>query len=274
MADNNTVGYHIKVKSTTTPVTSYINLLDAIKHAYENEKLNVMQIFTHMPQTGIPTKLNIDEIKKYITDKNLTVFVHAAYVTTSIFNDARVDRLNSELKIASEIGAKGLVIHIARNTPENIITILKKYHKMWSVYNIPIVIENSPYKEDKKNTEVYTTHTVDKLNNLFKKLEDNFDKSYVRGCIDTAHLFASGIEPKDWCKINLNIISLIHFNGSESDLGSGKDKHSIPYSDTDKIPKKYLMKFSKYCNIDNKIPMVIEPNRGASDDITKAINCC
>lgn len=268
------IGYHIKIKSSTDPEIKHKNLLEAIKYAHEKENVNVIQIFSHVPNTGVPSKLDVAEINKYTKENDIKLFIHCSYVSISIFNNKRLDRLNSELSSARDLNSSGIVIHIARNSPDKIVKLFEENKKDWSSYNVPILIENSAYaesksKKDKEDVDIFNYTNVDNLNELYDKLASNFDKKYVSGCLDTAHLFAAGVPLNDWDKIKLTNISLIHFNGCESAFGSGKDKHAIPFIDDDVIPKNTLINFVKRCI---KLPLIIEANRGQNVDLIKCFN--
>lgn len=289
MANNNiSIGFHVKKVSSLEPKEKFKSYPEAILH-YFNQGINTFQIYSHVPQSSRKMNLKFEEIKKLVEEKNINLYCHASYPTISIFKYERVDRLESELKSASLIGAKGVVIHIGKNSPEQIVEVFKKYKNKLQKYKVPILIENSAYSNNKKNKSnknnnannnnnnnndndnIYNSflcNSVENINKLYKLLKDNFSKDYIMGCIDTAHLFSAGVNPKEWTKINLSNIKLIHFNGSERKFGSGVDKHSIPFNKEDNIDKKDLLAFiNKAKNKD----IVIEPNRGKLSDLMLAI---
>jgi endonuclease IV len=273
-ANNIRIGYHVNKKSATTPVETHKTSLDAIKHAYEKHSINTMQIWSHVSKSGKAMNLDFVGIKKYITDNNISLYTHGSYPTISIYKGSNIDKMTSELDSAQKLGAKGVVIHINKFTPETIIKTLKDNRKIWEKYKVPILIENSAYTS-KSKTE-YSYNTVEKINDLYDKLSKEFPKSYVKGCLDTAHLSSAGVDPETWVNIKLDNIELIHLNGSEKVFGCGVDKHAIPFyikkdnvpGETDTINKKHLIAFAKHCR---NIPMVIEANRGDTSDLLKAI---
>ena len=278
MAANNTyIGYHINKTSSTTPSKTFKTTIDAIKYAHKTHNINVMQIWSHVSRSGIPMKLEFDEIKEYINTNNIELYTHGSYPTISIYKGEKIERITSELDSAKKLGAKGVVIHINKHSPEKIIDTLKKHRTVWEKFNIPILIENSAYTT--KSDKEYGYDTVDKINKLYDMIRKEFPKTYATGCIDTAHLSSAGVEPSTWTKIKLTNIKLIHLNGSEKAFGCGVDKHAIPFykapdksvNVSDKIPKDDLVKFVQYCKSKNK-PMVIEANRGETSALIDSIN--
>ena len=81
----------------------------------------------------------------------------------------------------------------------------------WSSYGIPILIENSAYRIPNTKKTGFTMNTINNINELYDSLKQNFKKSYVSGCLDTAHLFAAGVPPNEWNKIKLNNIYFYMF---------------------------------------------------------------
>src|SRR5690606_33185561 len=79
-------------------------------------------------------------------------------------------------------------------------------------------------------------------------------------CVDTCHVFASGVDPltylKHWETYVKDIpIRLIHFNDSATVQGSHKDRHATP--GTGYIGMAKLDAIAKWC-YDRNIPMVRE----------------
>lgn len=265
------LGFHVKKTSTMEPVKRFKTYTDAIKFYYEQNNINTFQIYTHVPYGGKKMKINEKELKDYITKNNIRLYSHSSHTSISFFKDKGLYILKSELETAKSIGAKGVVIHIAKYSPDHIVKMFKKYEKQLSSYGIPILVENSAYSnnKNKSTTGTYLYNSAENINELYSKLAKSFKKSYISGCIDTAHLFSAGVDPNTWEKINLSIIKLIHLNGSQKKFGVGSDKHSIPFDENDNIDKKYIINFAKYCR---NIDMVVEPNRGKFSDLLLAIN--
>ena len=130
------LGYHVTMTPANNEHKKFKTLLDSIKYTCEIDNVRVMQIFTHNNRSGVPTKLDTEAIGKYVKENNIQLFVHTSYVAISVFNDKRSDRVTSELNLASQVAAKGLVIHIAKHNPDEIITILKKYESEWKKYKV------------------------------------------------------------------------------------------------------------------------------------------
>lgn len=278
MADDNTkIGFHVNKTTSTAPSVSFKTMLEAIQDAHEKKKINVMQIYSHVSRSGKAMNLDFEAIKEYINKNNIELYTHGSYPTISVYKNEKVERLTSELDYAQRLGAKGVVIHINKYSPEQIIATLKKHRKIWELYNVPILIENSAYTS--KNDKEYSYNTINKINKLSDMIRKEFPDTYVACCLDTAHLFSAGVDPSTWVNLKLDNVKLIHLNGSEKTFESGVDKHAIPFykksttckADTDNIPKAHLINFIKYCKSKNK-PMVIEANRGETEVLLKTIN--
>jgi len=278
MASNEVkIGYHVNKTMVTIPEIKFKTLFDAIENAYKKHKINVIQIFSHVNRSGKPMKLEFEKIKDFITTNDIELFTHGSYPTITVYKGEKVERMTSELDFANKLGAKGVVIHINKFSPDKIVSTLEKYRTTWEKYEVPILIENSAYTS--KNTDEYEYNTVEKINKLNSMLKAKFPKTYAMGVLDTAHLYSAGVNSAEWIKLNLNNVRLIHLNGSEKPFGSGIDKHAIPFyvkndvckAESDKIPEQDLVNFIRFCKLKNK-PMIIEANRGETTVLLETIH--
>lgn len=257
---------------------------------------NVSQIFVHNPRIDKRLKLQkTDELKKYIEDNNIKLYVHCSHPTTGIWQstgeseDKRFTSLNSQLSLAESIGACGVVLHLMKRPLSMHIDKLKKFQKV-RVNNVPILLENPSLKSSEDTFDL-----PHKLNALDSALTEAKLNGYGL-CIDTAHLWSCISEEdrengytietkagaKKWIKgLNKSTksrIKLIHLNGSANAHSAGSDKHNVPIygivNEPDHIWGKYINNIEKSSLIvfikfakKYSIPMIMEINRGTPDDI-------
>jgi endonuclease IV len=254
----------------------------AIKRDVEKYGINCVQIFTHGPQNFKENNLDYEEIKEYCKDIN--IYSHSAYLSVFIWNiksneHNKLSLIKMQLSSIKKCGGSQVVLHISKKSPETVADIMNLLKPIIKQTKTKLLLEMVASKSDKN----LTYETPEKINNLIEKISqitgDNPNKSNWYGfCIDTAHIYASGVdistnEKMQYWFDNLKypkMINMIHLNGSYSNMGSGKDKHCIAMIKDDKIwgnlePKKSgvnaVVKFSRGQNI----PMICEINKGTVD---------
>jgi endonuclease IV len=254
----------------------------AIKRDVDKYGINCVQIFTHGPQNFKENNLDYEEIKEYCKDIN--IYSHSAYLSVFIWNiksneHNKLSLIKMQLSSIKKCGGSQVVLHISKKSPETVADIMNLLKPIIKQTKTKLLLEMVASKSDKN----LTYETPEKINNLIEKISqitgDNPNKSNWYGfCIDTAHIYASGVdistnEKMQYWFDNLKypkMINMIHLNGSYSNMGSGKDKHCIAMIKDDKIwsnlePKKSgvnaVVKFSRGQNI----PMICEINKGTVD---------
>jgi len=177
-------------------------------------------------------------------------FFHAPYLINLASPDpdyrrASIDLLVFYQKLNARIGGSGTIFHI---TPppfgpllQSIIEVQQK-----SSDQVPIIIENSARFESLK--------ILDLIDNLKLKVK-NFGV-----CLDTQHLFASGITLESALdkfneQIGLHHLKVIHLNDSKTDFGSHVDRHENLGSG--KIGLESIKKFVNDPRLKN-IPFILE----------------
>jgi endonuclease IV len=243
-----------------------------------------VQIFTHGPMNFKLNNFNLIDLKDNVKDKQINLFVHSTHLSKP-FKQSKsiINHIKEQMDISKQINALGLIVHLPKAEP----IIIVDTYKLFMDNSVKIIFETPALKPDnKKDANSSTYCSPENLNYLFDKLIEakciNFGL-----CIDTAHLFSSGINITNKCDAEKwladfkhhKYIKLFHLNGNMTDLGSGKDKHAIPLSIDDKIWNKFnstnikdsgLIVFIKFA-IKLNIPMIMEINRGADDDLKKSI---
>lgn len=189
------------------------------------------QIFVIGPQS---TRENLDEEEKKqlksITDGGFQLIVHSSYLSNPWgrkpgFGAHLVKR---ELEICDEIGAKGLVVHLARKPPDEIADMIPKLLK--SSPKTRLFLEIESYKADDNTYE-----TTAKISRLVEKIvAKGVSKEAFGICIDTAHIWAAGVDISDYSSMRLYIENIkqnevelmVHLNDQIWALGSGRDEHA------------------------------------------------
>jgi endonuclease IV len=289
------IGTHVSKisKVLNSPNKNRKTMEEAIQVETKVLGLDAAQIFTHGPRGHLRNSMDYDKIRELSKSINLTV--HSSYPSVAIWQINRrnknegiskriLSHILDQLKSCQNIGALGLVIHLPRRPIEDIVETMSAIEADLKNAKIPIWLEMI---SSKAHPEL-TYETPKKLNKLTKALVD-IDPKVWGLCIDTAHVYGSGEDIsskklqdkwfKGLSKEATKKIKQYHLNGTESELGSGKDKHAISFSIDDKIYSTYKKEpeksgfFSviKFC-IEKNIPVILEINRGLEADTIWAVN--
>jgi endonuclease IV len=273
------------------------------------------QIFTQVPQTTVFTNIEpAAEIGKFLDDTDTKLLIHSPYAINDFWKKNDLTKLTKSLENSAEFAAAtknftGIVIHLPKMIPEDVVTVIKNR----SVNSVLILLENHAYKPGMDSYELPSR--LNKLTNLLIEAKTP-NWGY---CIDTAHLFVciSEVDRGYGYKIEERAamerwlgelteetrsrIKAWHLNGSVNEASSHNDKHAIPIfgsnhllntaepdrmwgehllsneikkdgldkhmdvqidllQDTSLIP---VMKHAMHYNI----PVILEINRGNSDDV-------
>nr|QBK85136.1 MAG: AP (apurinic) endonuclease family 2 [Pithovirus LCDPAC02] len=143
-----------------------------------------------------------------------------------------------KIKYSEELGIKHM-----KNTIKKILE--------YTTEDCPLILETPAGK----GTELLTEFSD------FIRFYRCFKKKNLKICIDTCHVWDSGYNPYEYLtkfhQKYSDSIALVHFNGSQNELGSRKDRHIHPYSIHSKIPIDIIYKVECYC-LEHEIPMVME----------------
>lgn len=171
------------------------------------------------------------ECQQFITNHHLKVYVHASYVINLCsMNEYNVSYLTTVLNYAKSMGAQGVVVHVGKrcklneedamnNMTANIMEIIEAASP-----SCPLLIETPAGQ----GTEVLSDGPE-----AFNDYCSMFDDPRLGACIDTCHVFATGVKPSDYLKKTLErpewkkLLKLIHFNDSARPLGSRVDRHEV-----------------------------------------------
>ena len=237
---------------------------------------------TFMFYTGAPQNTRRGEINDFVTleayklmkENNIEldkIIVHAPYIVNLANPDNMefsIDFLTNEVERCNLLGMKYLVLHpgssVNVSREEGIANIIKGLNAiLTNNNNICICLETMAGKGNE-------------LGRNFLELKEIIDgvnfKDSIGVCMDTCHLFDSGIDIADFDKvlddfdkqIGLNYLKCIHINDSKNIFSSHKDRHeNIGYGN---IGFDTLIKIIYNERIKN-IPKILEtPYVGKTDD--------
>ena len=237
---------------------------------------------TFMFYTGAPQNTRRGEINDFVTleayklmkENNIEldkIIVHAPYIVNLANPDNMkfsIDFLTNEVERCNLLGMKYLVLHpgssVNVSREEGIANIIKGLNAiLTNNNNICICLETMAGKGNE-------------LGRNFLELKEIIDgvnfKDSIGVCMDTCHLFDSGIDITDFDKvlddfdkqIGLNYLKCIHINDSKNIFSSHKDRHdNIGYGN---IGFDILIKIIYNERIKN-IPKILEtPYVGKTDD--------
>lgn len=252
------LGAHLSIaKSLDLSVDRAINL-----------KCDYLQIFPCSPRSWKPFKYSEDVINKfklkYKKSSLISVFIHGIYLINlgsnnqSLINNS-IQSLTDSLYLQTQINAQGVIIHPGSSVNNkktdsinNIVAISKKILSKNNKYKI--IFESSAGAGDTIGSSFDDLQIINKL----------IDKSVQTGfCLDTCHMFASGIDITNLkafenqinSTIGFDKVEVIHLNDSQGEFNNKKDRHD----DIGKgeIGIDNLRKFVANKNI-NKIPLIVE----------------
>lgn len=174
-----------------------------------------LQLFVAGPSNYKAIKFRPEEINLL---NSFNVYVHSAYVTYPWSgNKLSFIQINRELTMADSLGAKAYIIHLPKNTV-GMMPIFRRLAKIAQIHHTRIAFETVATAD---NSPQALVPIVRKIRELGGRL-----------CIDTAHLWASGIDVsrysvfKQWLAHFGRMVIVCHLNDSRAEFGSGIDRHA------------------------------------------------
>ena len=242
---------------------------------------NIMQVFIGNPLQGMkPTVYKTymgefgEQIHDYLIKNNVKLVIHSPYILNFASpknNYFGIDHIIKELEISDFIGSIGCVLHVGKfvvaddedsgieNMYNNIKSILQS-RKSKSCTS-KLIIETAAGQ----GTELLTD--IKDLANFYNRFTNN-EKTKLGICVDTAHIWATGVDLSTPAKVKeyfnefnklfgKDALTLIHLNNSKVALGCCKDRHANIIGITGKIPVKSLKQvvlIGKQMNV----PLILE----------------
>ena len=220
--------------------TNFFNTYNKIKNKYSNTL--PIQIFTGSPKSYYRKPLDKTEIKNFnllkLQNSKIKIFIHSIYIINLSRDISLNQQLNNylekEFMIGKTINSHGIVFHVGKEINMGKEKAIEKMK--FNILNIlDLATSSTPFILETpagQGTELLTTYEdfSDFYNDI---MSYNISKKRFKICIDTCHVFASGIDPfkyiENWIfDYGSDSIALIHFNDSCGKFGCKKDRHEIP----------------------------------------------
>lgn len=214
------------------------------------------QIFISNPQgRSVINRAELEQIRDNLPSE--PVFCHGKYIYNLCSNESwALDSLREELEACIFAGLKGCVIHCGKSKDKpyqqalsNMELNMKKALQVASK-ECPLILETSA----RQGTEILSD--VDDLADFYSLFSD---KSKVKLCVDTCHVFAAGYDPLYFITTleekHPGSVALVHFNDSQEGRSSCKDRHASP--GLGRIGYDRMKAVYAYCSSRN-IPLVHE----------------
>jgi len=237
------------------------------------DQANFIQIFTSNPCNFITTPFNITKPIRYFLQTNkINIVIHGSFlINLSRKPDDKItinsiNLLKRDLKIASQINALGVIIHMGKDTQK------LGYQNAIDMY---ITNLNNILSSTKNSVIILETgagcgsEVASRFNELAYIRNSCIDKSRIKFCIDTCHIYAAGYDLTDLDFVdNLekyidntlgwsNVV-IAHINDSKDIYNSRKDRHQdISCGDISTKNIKSFMKFIHFF-VNRNIPMILE----------------
>ncbi len=207
---------------------------------------DVVQVFTQSPRSWKPTQYSDEVLRGYreaqARDTRVRqTFCHATYLINLAAPDTEVLQhsracLEANFAVATAMGAHGLVLHVGSHRGRGfdaclpqVVDALLQTLATEPGGDCPIVLENA-------------AGTGDTVGRTFDELATILDaagpdgESRLRVCLDTQHLWASGLDYASVGKsddvvarfdavVGLDRLACLHLNDSKVELGANRDRH-------------------------------------------------
>ena len=243
-------------------VGRFDSIIESLQGPHQYRPSAAWQMFLRNPQSGklaAGTPEQIMPAGEYIRSNRIRYFTHSAYIINLSDEQAYQQKiLNEDMAYTAALNGSGLVVHTGarkKRTVPNATSIMEKMVRIaldYATESCPLLLE-TPCGE---GTEICTVAT--ELAEFFQRFTPE-ERKKLGLCVDTCHVFASGVKPLDylemWEKISDVPIRLIHFNDSQGCQGCKVDRHESFH--TGRIGKKRMIAVAEW-GLQRGIAMVRE----------------
>lgn len=201
---------------------------------------NCMQIFAGSPRLWFRKPFLEIEVSNFLKgnrENNIgPVFIHGLYLINLATNnpdllEKSITSLVADLNNGSQIKSEGVIFHIGSHqgrgfdeVKDQLVASIQRVLDLTSDTNL--ILENDAGQNGKIGS-------IEELSYLKEKINNN----RIKICLDTAHLFESGVDLRSQDSVNIFIdrlkelkiiddIVCIHLNDSATDLDSHRDMHA------------------------------------------------
>jgi endonuclease IV len=245
------LGFHVSKTSEIARGKKTRKMNDAIHEDMQllkryGFKGDTAQIFVTGPQSYRET-LSQDEkdsISAMQRHEHMNLIIHGAYVDAPFgMVGGAVHNIKQEMRIAKEIGATGVIVHLSRlaYVDENLAWVLDHVSDLSAdiLDTVTLWLEINPAKptEATYETPQKIKRLMDRIENVhLREQQPRAERRLKIGiCIDTAHLYSCGValetyeQAREWFETLQELIPdtplMLHLNDSGGVLGQGKDIH-------------------------------------------------
>lgn len=203
---------------------------------------NITQIFIGDPQTlslKLPDKEQLELFKKRLNKYNIRLVIHGNYaINLAQPNYTHIKKSSQNILIKSlnftnDLNCLGVIIHMGKN----VLKLEKKLALDNYIEGLNYVINKSLGTIILETGASVGNEVGSNLDDLAYIYDNIIDKSRIKFCIDTCHIWASGYDISDRDKVlrffeifnnkfGKNKIALFHLNDSLNPLNSHIDRHA------------------------------------------------
>ncbi len=231
------------MKTNTRYVGGHVSISGGLPNAIANTRKiggNCLQIFAGSPRLWFRKPFSEAEVITFLSgieEHNLgPVFIHALYLVNlaSPNNDLLEKSITSlviDIQNGARIHAAGVIIHIGSHlgagfdsVKDQLVAVLKRV--LAQTEGCDLILENAAGQNGKIGSLAELSYLIDKVPDPRLKI-----------CLDTAHLFAGGVDLRQESVVKnliadlkhfniLNKLVCLHLNDCASDLGSHRDLHA------------------------------------------------
>ncbi len=243
---------------------------------------SAMQVFIRNPRGYAKKILDLEEVEEFIKKRKeygiTSLIIHGSYLLNIASSDKKIrDRSISaiieDLKLSSQVAAEYYVLHFGSN-PNRLegLNIMRE--------SLAAIFKNFDFKP-----LILLENTAGEGNKLGWEIEDfeviiNGNKRRIGICLDSAHLFASGIDLNKNIeldnflnefdrKIGISSIKLLHVNDSKTICCSKRDRHA--HIGEGFIKSKGISNFINHPKL-KMLPIILETPKDKEKDDIKNLN--
>ena len=202
-----------------------------------------LQVFTQSPRTWRPTNhdpANFERFRERSAEVGLNgVLCHALYLCNLAAPDdavyeKSVAAMRNTMEVASGIGADGVVFHVGSHLGSGFDAGLERVLPAMEQVLELATDETWLLMENSAGTGGTIGRSIDELATIYERLDGH---PRLGICLDSCHLYASGIDVTDAAQldaaldevdssIGLDRLRALHVNDSATPLGSNRDRHA------------------------------------------------
>ena len=200
-----------------------------------------LQIFVGSPRSWAPTvfpEADLERFRSLRAELDLDpVTIHASYLinlasANSEFRHRSLDKLLETVRHGSELGASDIIFHIGSHQGDGVEAGFERI-----LSSLSLILETTSETRITLEPSAGGGHHIGwQLIELASLLDALGDSKRIGVCLDTAHLFATGVDLRDPkifddllaefdALIGLKRLTVLHLNDSKAALGSKRDRH-------------------------------------------------